>query len=212
MNSEYQLQQHQHRLELHTLSGEFNPLYIDFVAGKAAHRRQQPGKELLAKAVGFRATTPPTIIDATAGLGQDAFVLASLGCSVILIERCEMLHALLADALERAHQHPDTAAIAARMQLHYGSAQEWLPQFMADVVYLDPMYPSRDKTALVKKEMRILRDLVGDNEDASEVLAIARGSAQKRVVVKRPRLGEYLAEQKPDFCYTSKQCRFDVYV
>ena len=81
---------------MHTLSGEFKRLYIDFVAGKAAHCRQQLGKELLTKAVGFRATAPPTIVDATVGLGQDAFVLTSLGGSVILIENCEMLHALLA--------------------------------------------------------------------------------------------------------------------
>lgn len=190
----------------------FKPFFIDFTAGKSHHRRVFRGKELVVKAVGFKAENPPTIIDATAGLGRDAFVLASVGCEVTLIERSPILHALLADALERAMKAPELESIVARMHLLEGDAAKVWPSLSADCVYLDPMYPHRTKSALVKKELRILRDLVGDDPDADSLWEFAMNSASKRIVVKRPRLGNVLAEKKPNFSYNGKSSRFDIYI
>jgi len=80
-----------------------------------------------------------------------------------------------------------------------------------EVVFLDPMYPHRQKSALVKKEMRLLRQLVGDDEDASDLLVTALARARRRVVVKRPRLAPTLTGPAPGFQIIAPNTRFDVY-
>lgn len=135
------------------------PLSVDFVSGKAAHRRQFGGGrgQLVAKACGLTKGITPSVVDATAGLGRDAFVLASLGAQVLMIERVEAIAALLQDGLERAASADETALIAGRMALRHGDAAEQLAALIADaefapqVIHLDPMFPHREKSALVKK-------------------------------------------------------------
>ena len=188
------------------------PIYVDFVEGKAFHRRVFSGKELIAKAVGFKKSTPLTVIDATAGLGRDAFVLANLGCKVTLIERSEIISNLLEDGLRRAKENPSTENIVNRMILLSGDAKELLLQHSADVIYLDPMYPHQDSSALVKKEMRILREVLGDDDDASDLFDIALKVAKKRVVVKRPKHAPFLNDKKPDIIFEGSSTRFDVYL
>ncbi|MEO5343039.1 MAG: class I SAM-dependent methyltransferase [Gammaproteobacteria bacterium SHHR-1] len=195
------------------------PLQVDFVAGQMGHRRRFGGGrgQALARAVGLKDGANPQLIDATAGLGKDGLVLASLGCSVRLIERSPIIAALLADGLQRASLQPDLADwLARRVRLHPGDALELLPRLCAeqgaDVIYLDPMFPERKKTALVKKEMRLLRQLLGDDADANELLACALGLADRRVVVKRPRLAAPLAGPKPDLVLSGKSTRYDVYL
>jgi 16S rRNA (guanine1516-N2)-methyltransferase len=212
-NFEYQLIRTDDRLVLSApAEKKFTPLAVDFAQGKARHRREYPGKELLAKAIGYKKSSPPTVLDATAGLGADSFLLASLGCQVFLCERSKVIAALLADGLARASQQQETASIVAKMHLLTGAAANWIPQYSVDVIYLDPMYPSRTKTALVKKELRILREVVGEDHDAADLLPQALCYAKQRVVVKRPRLAEYLAGQKPDIEISGKAVRFDVYL
>ena len=193
------------------------PLSIraDFAGGKSDHRRQYGGGkgQPLARALGLRSQASPTIIDATAGMGRDAFVLASLGATVTMLERQGITHALLEDALRRAHQAPHTADIAALMSLYNQSAIEWLPEHCPDnaVVYLDPMYPHRDKSALVKKEMRLFRDLAGDDPDAGDLLQAALNSQAARVVVKRPKGAPCLGDIQTATCVESKNTRYDIY-
>lgn len=187
------------------------PIYIDFLAGKNAWRQRSGGKELLAKAVGYKACYKPYVIDTTAGLGRDAFVLASLGCRVLMLERAPVIGALLQDALSRLHaQHG-----MPNLQLIQTNAIAYLKHVTSDnrpdVIYLDPMYPDRTKTALVKKEMRILREIVGPDTDAQAVCQVALTTATKRVVVKRPRLAAPLMG-KPDINFSGKHSRFDVYL
>ena len=189
---------------------------IDFSSAKATYRRQHGGKELLLKALG-KAKEPYQIIDATAGLGKDAFVLACAKHRVILMERSPIVATLLADALQRATQVTELSEIINRMTLIIGDAKELLSQHSADIVYLDPMFPERKKTALVKKEMRILKDLLSHDSldadaDAEQLLAIARQRARKRVIVKRPLHAPALSDTKPDLCYKGKASRFDVYL
>ena len=200
-----------------TGKGAPGPVRAEFVTGKMGYRREHGGGagQLVAKAVGLQKTRATLdVVDATAGLGQDAFVLASLGCRVTLFERNPVIHALLADGLARASVNVDCAAIVERMRLLEGSSIEWLAQSeieAADVVYLDPMFPHREKSALVKKEMQVFRTIVGDDEDSGQLLASALEHARYRVVVKRPRKAPAIEGPEPTTRVEGKSSRYDVY-
>jgi 16S rRNA (guanine1516-N2)-methyltransferase len=213
------------RLALTDPSGKLGgAVSVDFCGGKSGHRRQFGGGrgQPLAKAIGLKGGSNPTVIDATAGLGKDAFVLACLGAQVMLVERSPIIAALLEDGLARASHDPELNTIVTdRMNLITANAIEWLTNLSVeqhpDVVYMDPMYPHRNKSALVKKEMRVLRELVGDDEDASKLLHVALTCAKRRVAVKRPRTapilsGSILAGRKPNSTVDSKNTRYDIYV
>ncbi len=155
------------------------------------------------------------MVDATAGLGRDSFILAAAGFSVRAIERHPAIACLLWDGLDRARLSPDGAAVADRIVLQWGVAHDILhdlsEQERPDVVYMDPMFPERTKQALVKKEMRLFRDLVGDDLDGESLLDVALQTARKRVVVKRPRKADAVAGRKPGYQLLGKSSRFDVY-
>lgn len=191
-------------------------IFVDFVSGTMAHRRQFGGGrgEAIAKAVGIKGDYLPTIVDATAGLGRDAFVLAAIGCHVTMFERHPVVAALLADGLTRAYQDPSIGEwLQKRLHLIYSSSLSGLASYheKPDVIYLDPMFPHRPKSALVKKEMRIFQCLVGDDFDADSLLAPALTLAKKRVVVKRPDYAPFLANQQPTAEIKTKNHRFDIY-
>lgn len=194
-------------------AGEKGVVRVDFVHGSAQHRRLYGGGELLGKAVNHR--SQPRVWDGTGGLGRDAFVLASLGLTVTVSERHPVVAALLADGLRRAREDAAVAAIAERIAFFPGEMQALLPaQTAPEVVYLDPMYPQRQKSAAVKKEMAYFHELVGAATAADEALLLqtARRHATKRVVVKRPQGGAVLAGAAPAFQYQGKSTRFDVYL
>jgi 16S rRNA (guanine1516-N2)-methyltransferase len=190
-------------------------LRIDFVGGAVGHRLRFGGGrgQAIAKAAGFSAGRIPTIVDATAGLGRDAFLLASLGATVTLIERSAQMHALLEDALQRAAAAgPDFAEIVGRMSLRLGDARELLAQLQPEVVMVDPMHPERTSSALVKKEMRLVRDLVGTDPDAFELMQAALAAATRRVVLKWPlRATSMPGLRPPSHQIVGKSVRFDVF-
>jgi 16S rRNA (guanine1516-N2)-methyltransferase len=191
-------------------------IYIDFVNGTARHRRLYGGgrKQPLGRAIGLKSGVFPMVCDATAGLGRDAFVLACLGCTVIMLERSPVLAALLFDALQRLEQDIELHEVSQRLQLIHQDAATWLTAttLCPEVVYLDPMYPHRHKTALVKKEMRTLQTIVGQDIDAANLLQIALQKARHRVVVKRPKGAASLLETPaPHCCINSENTRFDIY-
>lgn len=196
------------------------PLSVDFVAGRVAHRRHFGGGrgQLIARACGFSGGVTPSVVDATAGLGRDAFVLASLGAEVLLVERVAAIAALLEDGLSRAMADPDTLPIASRMRLAHGDAARELGALVAasgvapQVIHLDPMFPHRDKSALVKKEMRLFRTLAGDDGDAPRLLEAALDVASHRVVVKRPRKAQPIEGPAPRHVIEGKTSRYDLYV
>ncbi|SEA62090.1 16S rRNA (guanine1516-N2)-methyltransferase [Thiothrix caldifontis] len=221
MPERYQLVQTPARLELHDTHGpKVGAVYVDFVEGKAQHRRKFGGGkgQDIAKAIGLHKFKHPYVIDATAGLGRESFVLATLGCTVILLERSPIVYALLADGLQRALASDDaeSVAIASRMTLHQADALAWLKTVSADalpdVVYLDPMFPERQKSALVQKEMRFFHAVVGADEDSDALLELAIQQATRRVVVKRPRHAPELQGIKPAFVIAGKAVRYDVYL
>ena len=192
------------------------PVWADFVTGAVAHRRKFGGGsgQMIAKAVGIKPGVRPQVLDATAGLGKDSFVLATLGCEMTLIERSPVIHALLADGLARAADEPEVVDICARMQLQFANAVEWLKAAgrpKPQVVYLDPMFPHSEKSALVKKEMRLFRDIVGDDLDAAALLEAALQAATARVVVKRPRKAPVIEGPKPSYVLEGKSSRYDIY-
>lgn len=196
------------------------PVRADFVSGAVAHRRQFGGGlgQMIAKACGIAKGIRPSVADVTAGLGRDAFVLANLGCHVQMVERSALVHLLLEDGLARAAQHPELNDIISRMALVQADALGWLQHQAAlpelqrpQVVYLDPMFPHREKSALVKKEMLLFRDLVGEDADADGLLDAALAAAQCRVVVKRPRKAPCLMQREPAYRLEGKSSRYDIY-
>lgn len=214
------------RLELRKLDEpKLGAIYVDFVSGAAAHRRKFGGGkgQSIAKAAGLNKGVQPVVLDGTAGLGRDAFVLASLGCKVQMVERNPVVAALLDDGLRRAKADPEIGGwVSDRMSMIHASSHDALsqlandPDFLhPDVVYLDPMYPHPDnkkKSALVKKEMRVFQSLVGADSDADVLLQPALALATKRVVVKRPDYAQWLNGHKPTMAIETKKNRFDVYV
>lgn len=191
-------------------------IFVDFVEGAMAHRRRFGGGrgEAVAKAVGIKGGYLPAVVDATAGLGRDAFVLASLGCRVQMFERHPVVAALLEDGLQRGYQNAEIGGwLRERLTLIHASSLEGLSSLAEkpDVVYLDPMYPHRQKSALVKKEMRVFQTLVGADEDADGLLEPARRLAKKRIVVKRPDYAPPLAGMATQSAVVTKSHRFDIY-
>jgi len=214
------LQFTQNRLQLQQTGNKApGPVYVEFVQGKAAHRRRQGEgrKTPLARAVGMKAGFLPDVIDGTAGLGQDAFVLASLGCRVRLIEQSPVVHALLEDGLRRAAASSSTRGIVSRMSLVLADTAEYLMALPAparpDAIYLDPMYPHQGgRKALSKKEMQSFQRLLGEDRNGPGLLRMARETARKRVAVKRPRKAHFLGGQAADFQIFGSKTRFDVYL
>ena len=213
---DFLLQVNDHTLELIKCDEpKLGAIKVDFVEGAVAHRRKFGGGrgQDIAKAVGLKHGFTPTVLDATAGLGRDAFVLASLGCQVTMLERMPVVAALLKDGLERAELNTEVHEITRHMSLiHASSIDAITEQNQPDVIYLDPMYPHKGKSALVKKEMRVFQTLVGEDNDADALLAPALAMAKYRVVVKRPSYAEPLAGKKPSMSINMKKNRFDVYV
>lgn len=225
-DSEFALVLTAERLELRKLDEpKLGAIYVDLIGGAVGHRRKFGGGkgQAIAKAAGLNKGVTPTVLDGTAGLGRDAFVLASLGCKVQMVERHPVVAALLDDGLQRAKQDPEIGSwVGERMSLIHASSHTALDDLAQDesftkpdVVYLDPMYPhpeNKKKSALVKKEMRVFQSLVGADLDADNLLQPALALATKRVVVKRPDYAQWLAEQKPTMAIETKKNRFDVYV
>lgn len=214
----YLLEMTEERLQL-VMVKNHHVISSEFLTGTMGYRRVHGGgrNQLIARAVGLKGTKASlSVIDATAGLGKDGFVLATLGCSVQLIERSPIILALLEDGLKRAAQHPETKNAIAQMRCILGDAHAILQALTEterpDVIYLDPMFPPKQKNALSKIEMRVIHAIVGEDQDADALLNIALVKAKKRVVVKRPKLAASLARRDPDFLVEGKSNRYDVYL
>lgn len=189
---------------------------IDFVNGALRYRHDhvQGRNELILKAIGLKKNAPPLVLDATAGCGREAFLIASSGCEVILCERHPTVANLLREALLRATEALDLLPTLSRMTLHHTCAIHYLlnhPDFYPDVIYCDPMFEPRQKSALVKKELQYLQRIVGQDEDAAQLVKLALSKAKKRVVVKRA-LSAPLLWPKVDITYKARSHRFDVYL
>jgi 16S rRNA (guanine1516-N2)-methyltransferase len=213
---EYSLHVTEHRLEL---IHQRTRLFTEFLTGPLGYRRRLGGgkNQAIARAIGLKTYPKPLqVLDVTAGLGKDGFILACLGCHLQLIERSPLIAELLLDGLKRAGQEPAVASIIHSMQVTIMDAKQFLQTLslkaMPDIIYLDPMFPSRTKNALSKIEMRMIRDIVGQDEDADELLLLALKKAKRRVVVKRPNNSPSLSSLAVSFVVEGRSNRYDVYL
>lgn len=195
-------------------------LSIDFTSGGVAHRLQYGGGkgQTIAKAIGINSKNKPHILDATAGLGRDAIILANLGCKISLVEQSPILAEMLKYAITFAKQTTIfQQATRQGFDLYNANSASFMTEKVipdCDVVYLDPMYPEKKKSALVKKDMQMLQTLIGHSSDDTnaELLKAALDFAKQRVVVKRPKGANELDGPKPTMSLHSKKTRYDVYV
>ena len=180
-------------------------------------------QELLVKASRVKGVERPWAIDATAGFGEDSLLLAAVGFTVDLYEQDCVIAALLQDALERAANGPALAASVARMRLHAGEDSiaglhrtaaliEQGELAAPDVVYLDPMFPERTKSAAVKKKFQLLHHLEQPCADEETLVEAAFAVHPRKVVIKRPVKGPLLAGVKPSYQLAGKAVRYDVLV
>jgi 16S rRNA (guanine1516-N2)-methyltransferase len=208
------------RLELRQSGpGSPGPVYVDFLTGKADHRRRYGSTkdEGMIKAITSKRNRTPIVLDATGGLGRDAFVLVTHGCRVTICEKNPIIAALLEDGIRRAAADPGIGRmISERFKLIKENSLEVMKAFTEaekpEVIYLDPMYPHKEKGAQVKKESQALRLLAGKDLDSSILLSQALKTASQRVVVKRPAHAPPLSGKEPDLVVKTKSNRFDVYL
>ena len=191
-------------------------LKCSFIEGPILHRLKY-GKgrgQNLAKAIGMKFNKNRTIVDATAGLGYDAFILASLGANVILIERSKIMFNLLQEALTEAKNFGgEISNIIKRMDLIYGDSKDILPKLKPEVILIDTMYKERKKSALVKNSMRLVREVVGSDPDYLELIDVALNQASNRVVIKLPRYSDENNNYKPySHQILGKSIRYDVHM
>ena len=187
----------------------FSPLFVDFNHARWQKRRDAGKKQGLVQAC--KPVNGLRIIDATAGWGRDAAILASFGAEVLMIERQPILAALLADGL---HRLTTDSAMKKRLSLVNMDAKNYLQTLAVtdypDVIYIDPMHPMRQKSALVKKDMQVLQQFVGVDHDAEQLINIAITRARQCVVVKWPQRLPALIT--PNRTIEGKTVRFDVYI
>jgi len=198
---------------------DYLPLYVDFLSAQNQYRLKSTSlrKEALIRALGLKAGANYSIIDATAGLARDSFILASFGFKVQLLERSPIIIALVQDGMKRALVHPEIAPIINNMKIIETDARDYLANLMPpaypDLIYLDPMFPPKSKAALSKKEMQLFQAILPSiDEENSELLTTALACAKHRVVVKRPKQADNLGNIAPHFSLKGSSCRFDIYL
>ena len=196
------------------LVGDGMELRGDFARLLPRLRYDRVGRELLVRAARIKGLAHPTVVDATAGLGEDSLLLAAAGFEVTLCERDPVIAALLADTLERAAQDERLAGYAAHMHLVPGDAIEILAKLdeVPDVVFLDPMFPEKRKRAATNKKLQLFQQLESPCADEEALMAAALAARPRKVVVKRPLKGPYLAGVKPSSSLAGKVVRYDVIV
>ena len=200
-----------------TLTDGAQSMRGDFTKLKKRLQYHNLTHELLVKATKIKGREALHVIDATAGMGEDSLLLAASGCHVTLYEQDPIIAALLADTLARALEEPSLHDLVARMQLVEGNSTEALQALAKhcarpDVIYLDPMFPERQKSGLVKKKFQLLHYLEAPAEDEDALMQAAIAARPFKIVVKRPAKGPYLAGQKPSYSLDGKAIRYDCYV
>lgn len=198
------------RLEADGMS--LRPDFCDMLPRLQTGRLQ---RELLVRAAKIKgATGVPVAVDATAGLGEDSLLLAAAGFEVTLLERDPVIAALLEDALRRAQNDERLGTVAARMHAVQGDSIDYLRnlEVAPDVVYLDPMFPGRTKSAAVKKKFQLLHHLERPCDDEQTLFEAALAARPRKIVIKRPVKGPHLAGAKPSYSVAGKAVRYDCVV
>tara|TARA_B100000809_G_scaffold49645_2_gene44639 strand:- start:2869 stop:3513 length:645 start_codon:yes stop_codon:yes gene_type:complete len=190
-----------------------HPLRVNFSHPEFLTRLRGAGKrtELVARAV--KAGGGVRVLDCTAGLARDAFVLASLGCEVTLVERSRVVYTLLLDGLKRARKVPELSSAANRIKLTNADSLVLMAQTSLeyDVIYIDPMFPEKPGAAAVRGPMQRLQRFLGTDEDAMALLSVALQAGCSRVVLKRPPHGDWISSIQPTHVFKNKNSRYEVF-
>ena len=171
-----------------------------------------PKSGALAQALGRKTKT---IVDATTGWGQDSLHIFRMGYNLRCIERSPVMFELLNDGFKRLSEADWVKNLGILVpELISGNAIEILLnlEIKPECIYIDPMFPpKRKKSALAKKPMTVLRELLGDDKDKEQLFEVAMQVATKRIVVKSPDYAEPLAG-KPNESFRGKLLRYDMYL
>lgn len=198
-----------------TLTDGTMALQVDFAELLPRIQHGRLTKELLVKAARITSSNgpEPIAIDATAGLGEDSFLLAAAGFHVRMYEQNATIASLLRDGLARAEGNCALASVVKRMHLLEKDSVAALEHCdtAADVIYLDPMFPSKSKSAATKKKFQLLHALEEPCHNEVELLQAALQAKPQKVVVKRPAKGPHLGSVRPAYSLAGKAVRFDVY-
>ena len=186
--------------------GDFSLMKRRISGGRLNH-------EMLVK-IAKTKTEHPVAIDAAAGMGEDAFLLAAAGYTVYLFERDAVIAALLSDALRRGSLDPEIEEIIGRMHLREGDSIELMASVSEQpgIVYLDPMFPARRKSGLVNKRLQLIQKLEQPCAQEEELLEAAIAMRPKKIIIKRPLHSDSLAGKKPSYTVKGKAIRYDVIV
>ena len=175
--------------------------------------------EMLVKSVRIKGQTDLFVLDGTAGLGEDSFLLAAAGWDVILCEHNEVIFELLRDTIERAQETEEISEIANRMHPLFIDGVTACESVSAgtfdahpNVIFLDPMFPKKTKNSLTNKKLQLFQKLESPCSTEEELFAAACKTNAAKVVVKRPVKGTYLAGKKPSHSIAGKTVRYDCYV
>lgn len=186
--------------------GDFEKMLQRVTGGRVQH-------EMLAR-VAKTKEEHPVAVDATAGMGEDSILLAACGYEVTMYEQNPVIAALLKDAMQRAKNHPVLGELIERMHLIEGNSIELLPQMTdkPDIIYLDPMFPARQKSGLINKKLQLIQKLEHPCFEEDTLLEIAMKMKPKKIVIKRPLKGTNLAGKKPSYTIKGKAIRYDCIV
>ncbi|MCQ2456214.1 MAG: class I SAM-dependent methyltransferase [Clostridia bacterium] len=156
----------------------------------------------------------PRAVDATAGMGEDSILFAAAGYDVTMFEQDPVIACLLKDAIRRAKKDNTLAPIVSRMHLVEGNSIELMPAlpFKPDLVYLDPMFPERQKSGLIGKKLQLIQKLEMPCFEEEALLEAALKTSPGKIVIKRPLKGPYLAGRKPGYTIEGKAIRYDCIV
>lgn len=190
-------------------------IMVDFREMLPRLKQSNLQREMLVKAARIKGQPmPQTLIDATAGFGEDSLILAAAGFQVQLYEFDEVIAVLLKDGMERALEIPELKEAVGRMKLVCGDSTEGMKKldFKPDIVLLDPMFPARQKSALIKKKFQLIQRLESPCSTEEQLLDAAVAADPKRIVIKRPLKGPYLADRKPSYSLEGKAIRYDCFV
>lgn len=189
-----------------TYRGDFAEMLKRVNKGKLLH-------EMLVKAAKTNESGKKAI-DATAGMGEDSFLLAAYGYDVTLFEQNPVVAALLRDALKRAEQNEELKPIVGRMHLQEGDSIEYLREHspQVDVIYLDPMFPERQKSGLIGKKLQLIQKMEPPCGDEKELFDAVLSCKPEKIIVKRPLKSPFLAGKKPNHQLLGKAIRYDCYL
>ena len=185
--------------------GDFENMLHRVTNGRLQH-------EMLAKAVKTDQENLKAV-DATAGMGEDSLLLAACGYQVTLYEQNPVIAILLKDALRRAKKNTVLKDIVSRMQLVEGDSIEHLNKRLdsVDVIYLDPMFPGRQKSGLINKKLQLIQKLEPPCSEETALFDAAMAAQPSKIIVKRPLKSPYLDERVPSYSLKGKAIRYDCY-